>query len=439
MPDNILLDRAAQAVDLAKAAGANDVWAAASRVRSISFEVRNGKLEKVQEDTSRSLSLRLFVDGRFSTHGTTDLRPERLGDFIKEAVALTRALQPDPHRALADAKLYEGRSKEPLDLLDAGLSKLTRDERIAWCHEMNERCTGKEQVISSTSSVRDSHVIAAAVSSNGFSGTRETTSIGMSTGVTLQDEGDSRPESGMYASARHIGDLPERVEIGDVALARARARLGTRKGPSLKTTMVVENMAAGRLIGRLLRPARGRPVQRGRSFWKGNLGKKMVSSKLTIIDDPLIPRGLGSRLFDGEGIAARRLPIIEKGVFRNLYLDTYHGRKLEMPPTTGSSSNRIVRLGKRDRDAIVRSIKKGVYVTAWMGGNADPTTGDFSFGIRGHLIEKGRIGEPVGEMNVTGNLLELFENLIEVGSDPWLYSSLLAPTLVFRNAEFSGA
>jgi PmbA protein len=165
----------------------------------------------------------------------------------------------------------------------------------------------------------------------------------------------------------------------------------------------------------------------------------MVSTRLTVIDDPLIVRGLGSRYFDGEGIAAKPMPVIDKGVFKNIYLDTYHGRKLGMETTTGGGSNRVVKLGKRGLDEIVKGIRKGVYVTSWMGGNSDPTTGDFSFGIRGHLIEKGKIGGPIGETNVTGNLLELFGNLKEVGNDPWPYSSLLAPTLVFKDAQFSGA
>lgn len=255
--------------------------------------------------------------------------------------------------------------------------------------------------------------------------------------VTL-DDGDKGPEDWMGAWGHHLGDLPEAPGIADRALELARARLGMRKGPTRRTTMVVDNRASGSLISRLLGPANGGSVQQERSFWRGKLGKKMVSPKLTVVDNPLLPRGLGSRPFDGEGMAAAALPIVEAGVFRNLYIDTYYGNKLGMKPTTGASSNRVVAPGKRGRDALVKSARDGIYVTSWLGGNMDSTTGDFSFGVRGHLIEGGELGAPVGEMNVTGNIVALFLNLREVGNDPWIYSSTLAPTLVFNDVQFSG-
>ena len=110
-----------------------------------------------------------------------------------------------------------------------------------------------------------------------------------------------------------------------------------------------------------------------------------------------------------------------------------------MAPTTGGSSNLIVAPGTRDLDAIVRDVDRAYLVTGWLGGNSDATTGDFSLGLRGHVVERGAIGAPVKEMNITGNLLTLFRGLIEVGSDPYPHSSLRAPTLVFDDVQFSGA
>jgi len=88
---------------------------------------------------------------------------------------------------------------------------------------------------------------------------------------------------------------------------------------------------------------------------------------------------------------------------------------------------------------LLSEIGNGVYVTSWLGGNADSTTGDFSLGLRGHMVENGQIGKPVGEMNVTGNLKDLFAQLEMVGNDPYPYSSTLAPSLVFVDVDFSGA
>lgn len=431
-----LLATAAVAVQAAKRAGAADAFAVATRSRDVGFELRNGKLEKVEDSTSRGLSIRLYVDGRYSAHSTTDLRPEQVTAFVANGVALTRALQPDAHRRLADPALYP-RQLAALQLDDAKVGKLDRDTRLAWLRAMNERVAGAPKVISATSSVGDGTTIVAAASSNGFQQAYETTTVGYSTNVTL-DDGDKRPEDWMGAWARHVDALPPVAGVADEALRLARARLGMSKGPTRRTTMVVDARAAANIVGRLLGPANAGAVQQERSFWRGKLGTPMVSKLLTVVDDPLIPRGLGSRPFDGEGIAAAKLPLIEAGVFRNLYVDTYYGSKLGMKPTTGGGSNRVIALGTRGRDALIAAAKDGIYVTSWLGGNMDATTGDFSLGARGHLIEGGAVGAPCGEMNVTGNIVELFSRLVEVGNDPWRYSSTLAPALVFEGVQFSG-
>jgi PmbA protein len=431
-----LLNTAAAAVESAKRAGAKDAWATVTRSRSVNLELRNGKLEKVEDSTSRGLAIRLFVDGRYSTHQTTDLRPERVDAFVRNGVAITRALQPDAHRRLADPALYP-RQLPALQLEDARVGKLDRDTRLQWLRAMNERVAGAPKVISATSSVGDDTEIVAAASSNGFHHAYETTVVGYSTNVTL-DDGERRPEDWMGAWGRHVDGLPDVAGIADEALRLARARLGMTKGPTRKTTMIVDRRAAGQMVGRLLQPGNAGAVQQERSFWRGKLGQQLVSKQLTVIDDPLLPRGLGSRPFDGEGLAAARLPMIEAGVLKNLYVDTYYGSKLGAKPTTGSGSNRVVTPGARGRDALVAAARDGIYVTSWLGGNMDATTGDFSLGARGHLIEGGAIGAPVGEMNVTGNIVELFARLVEVGNDPWKYSSTLAPTLVFEGVQFSG-
>lgn len=443
MPDSenleILQDRAAAAVELAKAAGADDAWAATSSSRSTQCHLRDGVLERMQHSHSRRLSVELYVDGRYFSHSTSDLRDEPLRDFMAEAVALTRALQPDPHRALPDPKLFEGRPTIDLDTIDAELAGLDNDQRQALGMAMNDRMAGKPGVISASSTVVDGRYASAHASSNGFSGGHESTFVGTYANVTLQGEGDRRPEGGMGASARHRSDLPDASWIGDEALLRARARLGSRKGPTTTTTMVVDRMIAGRAIYSLIGPARGRAVQQGQSFWADRLGKPAISKVLTLTDEPLLPRAMGSRHFDGEGIAARPMTILEGGALRSMYIDTYYARKLGVAPTTGGSSNLVVTPGKGDLESIVADVGKGIYVTSWLGGNSDSTSGEFSMGLRGHLIEKGKIGAPVGEMNITGNVLDVFSRLTRVGGDPWTYGSVHVPTLVFEGVSFSGA
>ena len=433
-----LRERAEAAVALARRSGASDAWASASRTRGVSVEVRDGAIEKLQESTSRGLSVRLYVDGRYATYRTSDLRPEPLTAFLRDAVAMTRALERDPFRVIPDPALFEGRSSEDLALKDDAVLALDVETRIEWCRAMNARCA-HEQLVSTTVGVNDSHSLVASVSSNGFSGHHERTSSWRGVNVTLSDEGDARPASHFWVGARHLEDLPPPADVGAEGLRRGVLRLGATQGPTARTTMVVEPRVASRLIGLLIGPASARAFNQEQSFWRGRVGEALISDRLVLTDEPLRPRGLGSRYYDQEGIAARTRSILEGGALRTPFVDTYYGRKVEMAPTTGGSSNLVVAPGARGLDAIVGDLEAGYLVTGWLGGNSDATTGDFSLGLRGHAIADGAVGGAVQEMNITGNLLTLFSNLSEVGDDPWLYSSARIPTLVFDEVQFSGS
>ena len=438
MPESTeLLERCEQAIAIAQTAGAQQAAAGASTSRSVDFEYRDGKLEKVQEATSRSLGVQLYVDGRYSSHSTTDLRPERLQAFIDEAVALTRALQPDEHRKLPED--YGAIARLHLDLVDDSLDALSEDERIAWCAEMDTALHADDQVISSTSGVSQAQNASARVTSNGFAGQHASTSLWMGTEVTLDDPAGGRPEAWCWTGGHHRDDPWTPTAMAAEALRLCKDRLGSTKGPSKKTTMVVDPRAGRRLVGALLRGANARSIQQGRSFWAGQADQKLFSDQLTIVDDPLRVRGLASRHYDGEGLASRKMTVVEAGVVREVYVDTYYGRKAGMTPTTGSASNRIVQPGEGDLAAILADVGECIYVTSWLGGNHDDTTGDFSFGLRGHAIEDGEIGPPIGEMNITGNLKDLFASLVRVGDDPWVFSTTLTPTMVFEGVQFSGA
>ncbi|MDJ0751652.1 MAG: TldD/PmbA family protein [Woeseiaceae bacterium] len=434
-----LKKRAVHAIELARKAGADDAFASATQSRDVEFEYRDGALEKVKDTTSRSLSMQIFANGRYSSHQTTDLKADRLEGFISEAVAITRALEPDEFRKITPEELFANQPDDDLDLVDATVETLDRDQRLAWCEALDSASHGHERVISATAGVYDGTNQSASASSNGFAGAQQSTYCWFGSSVTLRDTGDRRAEDWFYAGGAHVADLPDPTGVGKKALQRTLSRLESEKGPTQKSTMVVDARASASLIGRLMRPANARSVQQGRSFWAALIGEQAFSDKLTIIDDPLIKRGLASRHYDREGISAKALPIVENGVVKNIYVDTYYGRKADMAPTTGSASNRVIVPGEQSLEQLLADAGSGVYVTSWLGGNADATTGDFSLGLRGHIIENGQIGRPVGEMNVTGNLKDLFAQLEMVGNDPYPYSSTLAPSLVFVDVDFSGA
>ena len=169
------------------------------------------------------------------------------------------------------------------------------------------------------------------------------------------------------------------------------------------------------------------------------LAEKVFSEKLTVTDDPFIPSGRGSRLFDHEGLATQKRPVFSRGVVKNYYIDTYYGKKLEMNPTSGRNTNLVFGKGDRDLEGLIAKVQKGIFVTGFNGGNCNGSTGDFSYGIEGFLIENGTIVQPVSEMNITGNMKELWSNIDEVGTDVYENSSWLTPSVLFHDVDFSGA
>ncbi len=432
-----LLKQAERAVEQALAAGADDAVAGVSWNRGFEHEWRAGQLEKVRESTSHGLGISLYVDGRFSTHSTNDLDPGRLDSFMHEAVALTRHLEPDPHRLITPPELYEGRSDLDLELTDPALESLSRERRVEWCREMEASACADDRVVSMTASVSDGHAISARVSSNGFTGTSEGTSVWLMGEISARD-GEKRPEAYHYAGGIHLDAIPTPAELGSELLDRVRARIGAVKVPSLRSRLVLHPQAGSSFIGRLLGALSGGAVQQKRSFLADKLGQSIGSPLLTWTDDPLKPRALGSRHYDGEGIATRSRKIIDKGVLTSFYIDTYYGRKLGWEPTTGSSSNVLWDHGPRDLEALIADTQDGVLLTGWLGGNANMTTGDFSFGFQGHRITAGARAESLTEMNVSGNYAELLQHLVEVGNDPLPWASFATPTLVFDDVQFSG-
>lgn len=432
---------ARDAVDAALKAGAQGVAARIAKVREVGVQWRDGQIEQVTESTTRGLGLSLYVDNRFASVSTSDLRREAIQPFIADAVAMTRTLSEDPLRTLPDPGLYANRPTLDLQFADPEYGAMTAARRRDLARAIEEAARGvpgADRILSVTTSVSDSRSEMFRVASNGFEGERVDTSFWLSGSVTVQDDDGRRPEEGDLSGGRFIGDLGDPERVGRSSAERALARLGAGKVASGVMTLVLDNRAGGRFVGALLSPLAASAIQQRRSFLEGRAGESVGSPLLSLADEPLIPRGFGSRHFDGEGISARRLPLFEAGVLKNYYVDTYYGKKLNLPPTTGSTSNLDWGLGPKSQAELIAEAGEGVFVTGFLGGNSNGTTGDYSLGIQGFMIRKGRVAEPVAEMNISGNQLDLWKRLVGVGNDPYEYSSLRTPTLVFEGVSFAG-
>jgi len=437
-----LLKAAHAAVSLATQMGADESSVAVSRARGVEVEWRDGSLERVIDRTRQSLSAEIYVDGRYSASSTCDLRPEALQDFFRDAVEMTRLLEPDPHRGLPDPERYTGRADIDLDLADAAAKNVDSTDRrqaVQALETLVRDNAGDLPIVSVASSISDGLGHSARVHSNGFIGERETTSFSLSAMVTVLDEDGRRPMGWEYTYRRHQEDLDTADWIAKRACEKARAQLGAGRVPTNKYTIVVENRAVPRLLGALLSPISGPSLQQRRSLWEGRLGDQITSELLSIYDEPHRVRGLGSSLWDQDGFATNRRPIIERGVLSTYLIDQYYARKMGVAPTGSDTHNLEFVLGDSNLESLISGVSEGIFIDRFLGGNSNETSGEISLGCAGRMIRGGQLAEPVAEANLAGHFGEIWERLAAVGNDPNPNSSAGCPSCVFDGIQISGS
>ncbi|WP_455627793.1 TldD/PmbA family protein [Parabacteroides chinchillae] len=405
---------------------------------SSSFEIRDMKIDRLQQASENSLVIHLFVDGRYGSFSTNRLDKQELEKFIRNGIDSTRYLAEDKARTLPDASLYYKGGSADLQLLDPKFDSIQPDDKVALAMKTCEEMMGKDdRIISANSSYSDEKDFKYMVASNGFEGDACGSSFSLVASVSIRGEGDARPESYWYDSSLYYDTLMKEG-IGVKALERVFRKLGQKKIASGKYTMIVDNMNSARLLSPVIDALYGSSIQQRNSFLLDKLNQQVIGEKITLMDEPHLIRASGARYFDGEGVATKKLPVFENGILKTYYIDTYTANKMDMEPTIASPSILALQPGDKDLNGLIASADKAILVTGFNGGNCNSTTGDFSYGIEGFLVEKGKLAQPVSEMNVTGNMLTLWSNLAEAGNDPRMSSSWRIPSLVFEGVDFSG-
>jgi PmbA protein len=402
------------------------------------FDIRDKKLDKLQQSSENQLVFNLFLDGRYGSFSTNRMEKHEIGQFIEYAVESVRYLAQDPCRQLPDASRYYTGNAPDLDLYDPAINEISPDEKLKLAHaSANEILETDDRILSVQSSYSDGESFSYTLASNGFEGESAHSYFSLSVTVSVKGEGEARPESYWYDQALSWNDLLKK-DIGKIALERTLQKLGQRKVESGTYSMLVDNLNAGRLLGPILSALNGNALQQKNSFLMDKLGQQVLSEKVTILDNPHDPHSFGARYFDSEGVATKKRFIIHKGVLETYLIDTYNALKMDIEPTISSISQLVVENGRRSMEELLASVEKGILVTGFNGGNSNSTTGDFSFGIEGFLIENGKRTQPVSEMNVTGNMLTLWQKLEEIGNDPRLNNAYQIPSLLFKEVDFSG-
>ena len=444
-----------KALGKAKAAGdgrdaAFQCDAVAMTSRDSSVTVRLQELETVQEAVSRAVGLRVIVDGRQAVVSSADISDEALDQIVEEALALAAIAEPDEHAGLPDPA-DQAVPGEALQLYDEAIEAVGGQERIDRAMACEQAAMDADERITNSGGGSFSTRIAevALADSNGFAGSYLGTSASLSVEVMAAEPDGRLRNDSWFTAERRLHRLEDAEAVGREAAARALRQLGAAKVKTQEVPVVWEPRLMAGFLGVIARAADGEALYRRSTFLADREGDPVASPLLTVVDDPRLPGRLGSRPFDGEGVATRRNVLIQDGVFQSFLFDTYNARRLGRA-STGSAvrdvgslpgigtGNLIMQPGGRQPEQIIGEVQDGLYLTSLMGFGINITTGDFSRGAAGLWIRGGELAEPVTEINVSGNLLDMLASIDAVGSDLQWFGGAAAPTLRMSKLTVSG-
>jgi len=414
-----------------RAKGASEVEVIIQETSRFSVNVREQNVERLTEAGNLDLGLRVFVEGKLATAGSQDMAEESLRRLMDNAIARARLGGADPFAGLPDREPVAVRA-EDLKIFDPAILSLTPESKIAAAKKVEAIGLADKRIKVSTGSGFNSVIADLAVAnSKGFVGSFKRTFVACGVGFQA-GSGDNLLQDGWYESSSSAARLPSPEVIAKKAVERVTRLIGARKVESQNVPVVFEAPVTGNLLlGFLAQCVSGPSLDRRQSFLLDKLGQKIGSDLITIVDDGLLPGGLGTRPFDIEGVPTRKTTVMDRGVLKSYLLNTYYGRKLKLASTgnAGGTNNLYLAKGATPAADIIKSVDKGLLLTGTIGFGLVPTTGDISTGAFGLWIEKGEIAFPVAEITISGNLADVLKGVEMVGDDLELNDTIAGPTV----------
>jgi PmbA protein len=444
-----MLDRLEDLLRRARARGAVEADAFMVEEELQTVQVRLGTVESLKHARENRCSLRIFTGSGSASATTSDLSTGALARLVDESVRLAEVARRDEHTGLPAPETL-ARDVPDLDLWDAEGHGMGVEDKIDWARRAETAALEADPRVRNSEGAEfyDRQGRVAYASSGGFAGGFRVSSFALSVTPVASDDGDMERDY-WYTAARHLADLDGPEEVGREAARRAVRRLGGRKGQTVEVPVVFDPETAASLVRSLAVAASGPSLYRGTSFLIGQYGRTVASPRVTIVDDPLMPQGLGSRPFDGEGLPSRPTVLVDRGVLASYLLDTYSARRLGLSATghaaredgggvTVGYTNLYLEPGPWTPEEILRSVDRGLYVTELIGFGMNFATGDYSRGAVGFWIEGGELAYPVEEITVAGNLRQMLQDVEMVGRDLTFRDQTAAPTLKIARLTVAG-
>jgi PmbA protein len=439
------MDLLGDLVARARKAGADAADAMLVAGASLSVARRAGQTEQLERAEGQDLGLRVFVGQQSAIVSATSIDAKGFDQLAERAVAMARVVPADPFGGLAelmappelgDLELDDG--QEPS--AEVLLARAETAETVARGTPGITNTEGGEAGFSRTEIVL--------VTSAGFAGRTFRSSHSVSA-VALAGEGVGMQRDYDYSSKVFLADLEDAEAIGRSAAERALARLNPTRPKTAKLPVVFDPRVSSSLLSSFVGMINGASVARGTSLLKDRMGQQIFADNITIIDDPRRVRGSRSKLFDGEGVPTRTQTLVANGVLQTWLLDSRTARQLKLAstghaargtggPPSPSSTNLYMQNGTLSRAELMADIKEGLYVTELLGGGMNGITGDYSRGAAGFMIRNGEIAEPVAEITIAGNGLEMFAHLVPA-NDLVFRRGTDAPTIRVDGLTMAGA
>jgi PmbA protein len=428
-----------------KGASAADVIAVEGD--SASVQVRLSAVDKLSKAQEKRLGLRVYFGRRSAGASTSDFTPSALDELVETTCALARAVVEDPYAGLPDAATM-ATDRPDLDLFDSRtlpmdvmieLARRTEQAALA----VDSRLTNSEGAEFGTFGGRTLFA-----NSHGFYGEYQSSSFSCSVSPIAMQEGLMQRDY-WYAVGRKLDKLDSPEDVGREAGRRTVRRLGARKIATCRVPVVFDPEMAGGFLGNLCGAVNGYAIYKGASYLIGRLGERIAPDMVTIYDDGRMPGGLGAKPFDGEGLATGKTVVVERGILKTYLLDTYAARKLNLASTGNASrsvgeapsagaTNFYLVPGAISPEEIVRSVKRGLYVTELIGFGINMVTGDYSRGAVGFWIENGELAYPVEEITIAGNLKDMWMGVEAIGNDLVFRGRVASPTVKIAEMTVAG-
>lgn len=434
-------------VERATKKGADAADAVAGLATTISHAQRLSKTEQLERQEARDLGLRVLVGKRQAIVSSNDWNSDGFETLIDRAIAMAKTVPEDPFCGLADPDQIVTGTPIDLDLLDD--VEPSAEALIERAKEAEGTALAIEGITNSEGAEASwGRYEVALAASNGFSGSYATSRHGLSVSV-IAGTGTDMETDYDFTSAIYGADLESGADIGRSAAQRALKKLGARKAATAQVPVVYDPRIAGGLVRHLTSAINGSSIARGTSFLKDSMGDQVMSSAVTIIDDPHKPRGQASKPFDAEGIANKRMALVSNGVLQSWIMDLRSARQLDLTstghasratsgPPSPSTTNLHMEAGTLSPEQLMADIQSGLYITSLMGMGVNMVTGDYSRGASGFWIENGQITYPVNEVTIAGNLKAMFLNMTPASDLSFRYTTN-APTVRIDGMTVAGS